>query len=656
MDEEETDAKKDPFKGQQWYRYKKQEGNILYTPKIIWSFLQYVMDARKLPIQKVLSELTSKSFFLIAATGLGKTVAVPPWLLFRKMHYEEHRPAPVIPGKPLAAVSPRIWVVEPRIAICQGMQAEMNRQWNEWAKKESFKELPLLFGAKTKVDNVATDAPIMFITTGIFAIYARKGVFKAGRDIVLIDEAHETLESDEAVELGVAICRMEGIEVHYMSATVDASEIPEQLNVEVVMATGARQLVWRYNTQRPLQECIVEIVDEALVQQDLESEFFPEADTEDNREIIRSVTERDRAKGMLVIINSFSSERSDARRVEKKLRETFKKGQIEVGLLASEVLKNPKRKAAYEAMLEKWKREKRKYVLIATSVVEMGVTLPELDFVVTMDAGFQREQLGTNALIQRIGRVGRQRPGIAYITQEVGAPYTKLTEEELNQVDALKPEPIQFPMKEGSVEALVYLSFERGWTNAMLLNMLQTKLRIPSFHKLEYQQWQNRILQERKRLWALDIGKLNPASLTPLGRQIERWVGRGNLEWAVRIEKATKETDSQKLFGGLFGITREAVRDRVGEQADDTLYMLALASLYAMLWDLRKEYIMREWAERILEQAMSLNRTADALLQFLRTLEETLALFFEIHPDAREGQTKEWHKALTWFLARTRNE
>ena len=86
----------------------------------------------------------------------------------------------------------------------------------------------------------------------------------------------------------------------------------------------------------------------------------------------------------------------------------------------------------------------------------MGITWETLDYVVTMDSEYESVNidgyqvlltvpLGTNALKQRIGRVGRKRAGCGYITKEFGTEYTDMTDEELNGA-GLKNQPISFPL------------------------------------------------------------------------------------------------------------------------------------------------------------------------------------------------------------------
>ncbi|MCR4315417.1 MAG: helicase-related protein, partial [Planctomycetes bacterium] len=437
---------------------------------------EHLVNRDKLDIFDVLDQLAKRdSFFLIASTGLGKTVIVPLFLLMREMRYQQ------TDQPERAKAGPRIWVVEPKIAIAQSLHQVMNLWWSEHVSEarpvlKGFN----LFGCKTKVDHRDLDAPIMFITTGIFSIYARKGLFEPGRDLVLIDEAHVTLETDEALELGIGICRRRGVALNYMSATVDATDIPQRLGARVVKAEKRRFPVWKHNLRQPIDQILVDLVERTLVNPEEAEELFPKKDDEAWRSVRDAVLERDRAKGMLVVVNSYTANDSDAKRLERMLLETPFADKIAVRTLAGEVLRDPKRRAAYEADLKRWKEQKVRYVLIATSVVEMGVTLPDLDFVVSMDSALEEVEngvrlgpLGTNALIQRIGRVGRERPGIAYISRDIGAPYSLFSDEELNEVDALEPEPIRWPTERGNLEWLAYYSFDQEWDSLDLLKRLR---------------------------------------------------------------------------------------------------------------------------------------------------------------------------------------
>jgi HrpA-like RNA helicase len=537
------------------YEYASGNGSVRYSMQQANSFLKHLLTSNKLTIESHLKEFEyPKRFFLVAGTGLGKTVALPVFLWAREMR-DRIRFLPFVTGGGYVPSehSPRIWVVEPTIIIAQDLESKLNSDWNTYWNSSSP---ATLFGCRTKYDRRNPNAPIMFVTYGIFSIYARKGVFRAGHDVVLIDEAHDTLERDEAVELGVAMCNADKVSINFMSATVDTTEIPTKLDARVVSIPGKRQPVWKHNTKRSLEECIVELVEKTLVRQDLSSEFFPKPIGNVEKAVRASVAESGRAKGMLVIVNSFTNERSDARRIKQLLKNPLFASEIEVGLLASEIRRDAKRRTAFEKTLKRWIDSRARYVLISTNVVEKGVTLPDLDFIVTMDSGYEDSDfgapkkiaLGTNALIQRIGRVGRTRPGIAYITREIGAPYSNLDDTTLNSESALKPQPIRFPFENGSSTWLAYLAFERNDYTEARRNATKS-LRVPSFINATSKKVAE-VKEEAEKLRTLGIvGKDD--RLTALGRLMQNWIGRMDLESAMAAHRAFDGNNSQGLVQAI---------------------------------------------------------------------------------------------------------
>lgn len=668
VDEEDADL----FDEQLQFEYGTDRERVYYTPDVIWVFLRHIVQQENLPIEPILKKLLNRdSFFLVAATGLGKTLTVPLWLLFRHMYYPDMRPSVADEGSHIAAESPRVWVVEPKIAICQGLAAFLNGYWENWcAAKTTGDRLPL-FGCKTRADHTFVEAPIVFITTGIFSIYAHKGRFRPGRDIVLIDEAHDTLESDEGVELGTAICRNEGVDINYMSATVDVSNLPRSLGVRVIQTRGARQPTWRHNTKQTMDECIVDLVRNTLIDPNPASEYFPPRDVQHTDAILRAALEQNRAKGILVIVNSFTGAQSDAKRIERLLREAFATEDVEISMLASEVLRDAKRKAAYERTLKRWETQKKRYVLIATSVVEMGVTLPDLDFVVTMDSsleetasGLAREHLSVNSLIQRIGRVGRERPGIAYITCEAGAPYSNLDDTALNAPGALAPERIRFPMREGSLTALAYYAFEHGWSLPIIEARLKRRFHLPSYQEAP-PGWLDRLQEERNRLVALGVATKNPYALTAKGVEIERWIGRADIQHALAAQRAFHDQDMFGIFSALcecalFEVPLNRIfqkEDSDEEQKRSTRFSLLLVFIlnHSASFKLRSNYSKQEQAEKIAEFLMQNEGRWNWFVQFLVALTEAMQILHDSNKVSERDAAplvwlKDWRKALLAFI------
>lgn len=554
--------------------YRHQDRWVTLSASCVAWMYESIAEEKQLALPEVEGELIEEPFFLVAATGLGKTLLVPPLIQAINMVNAGSCGLEKLPLE----VGPRVWVVEPKIVIAQSLTAEMNRNWLKFLPGFPIKQEPFpLFGCKTKVDHVNVDAPIMFITTGMFSIYARNGVFRPGKDFVLIDEAHVTLETDEALELGVGICRSRWVGLSYMSASVDSTDIPARLGVKVIKAGSQRFPIWKHNLGQPIEQCLTELVEGTLVTPDLDGEFFPDASDETWRPVRQAVLQTGRAKGMLIVVNSYSADDSDAKRLERQLKQAPFASKISVRTLAGEVLRDAEKRRAYESDLKRWKEEKTRYVLIATSVVEMGVTLPDLDFVVTMDSSIEETEngvrmglLGTNALIQRIGRVGRERPGIAYISKERGAPYALLDDEDLNASGALQPEPISWPTERGDLEWLAYYSFQQEWDELDLLKRLK-ELDLPS--KVATR-WKADELEKVRQAF-IQAGLAEGNSLTDKGIEIEGWLGFQSLRQLHLLKLLVCSYDSRGFCAELLramaeteveGLRSEELNDRSDEE------------------------------------------------------------------------------------------
>jgi len=422
------------------------------------------------------------------------------------------------------------------------------------------------------VDKLHKQAPIKFVTTGIFAIAARFGWLDPLRDCVLVDEGHVTIESAEGVELAIAICRQRGIPVHYMSATVDTANLHETLGVRnIVDATKIQRAAkWMHNIAGTMEEHIVDLVEKTLIHPDPTSAYFPQGEGV-AREIRDAVLSTGRAKGFLIIVNSFAGEDSDANKIASLLEQAPYAKEIEILLLASEVIKNPKRKKAFDTLLSRLEQEKKKYVIIATSAVEMGITFPTLDFVATMNSGYEQVTIGdtvlpqivplpVNSLLQRIGRVGRKFPGIGYITREVDAYYSSLSDNELNS--QLQYEPIRLPLRKGSLTLVAQYSFREAWEDPIA--GLEA-LNLPSgIHKVPERV--EEFLKQRQKL--LDLGVAVDNRLTEGGRYCERWLeGSVDLGYAIALQEALAREDKEDLFfylvaGALSSVTLSVLADK----------------------------------------------------------------------------------------------
>ncbi|MCP2245739.1 Helicase conserved C-terminal domain-containing protein [Lentzea aerocolonigenes] len=501
------------------------------------NFLRFVVERDDLQVASYLGQMTQDPFFLVAATGLGKTVAVPVHELIRQAQHTGN----------LSVSEPRVWVVEPRIPIATSQASFMNGLWKDYLSAKRRK-LPPLFGVITSSSgNVNRDAPIKFVTTGIFGQLAKNGELHPDRDRVLIDEAHVTIEQNSEVELGIALARKAGVTVDYMSATVDTSNLEEALGVtNVIRADKARYPIWKHNLLLPLSDVLADLLRSTLVNPDPASSYYPQWEFAQHADVQKAVLEAGRAHGMLIVVNSFAGDQSDTERLAALIRRHHPS--LAVLQLASEVIRDTRRERAFYAQLQEIEQRKRNYVILATSVVEMGVTFSSLDYVVTMDSGYDQETvgdvtfpviapLGVNSLLQRMGRVGRRRPGIAYISREVGADYADLEDNELNR-GGLKYEPIRFPLVNSTLMPLAYYLCKVGCVD---IRRAVADLALPSrLHenedRMEYLQEQFDELEQ--------LGLATNGSLTPIGERMEQWIGQADLAYAVQLQRRLDEDAS----------------------------------------------------------------------------------------------------------------
>lgn len=519
----------------------------------IVSFLKWIIDKEQLEIANYFDAMREDPFFLVAATGLGKTVGVPVHVLIRQIQKTGKSPNP----------SPKVWIVEPRIPIAIDQSKYMNWLWKEYASRtdrQSIKSKPL-FGCVSSVSGrINPDAPVQFVTTGIFELLAREDKLDPVNDRVVIDEAHVTVEQNPGVELGIALAKAKGVCIDYMSATVDVSNIESSLGVgNIIRADEQRNIIWKSNLLKPLDEALVELVKATLISPDKTSMYYPQDDFKHARKVIESSLEGGRSHGMLVVVNSFSGETSDIAKLSNQLR--LKVPELPVLHLASEIIRNPKQEQDFRARLSQIENEKRNYLIFSTSVVEMGITFPTLDYVVTMDSGYDQETigdisfpvvapLGVNSLLQRIGRVGRKRPGIAYISNEVGADYSALEDAELNS-KALSYEAIKFPLSSAPLMPLVYYAVKNGADD---FDGWLENLNLPSKIHLD----KDRMIYFDEQLEKLEkLGITENGRLTKLGEKMEQWIGRADIAYATQLQKRFYEGAPHEEV--LFWITATAL-------------------------------------------------------------------------------------------------
>lgn len=542
-------------------------------------YLEYRCKHHDLVVQEYFPLLNNdRGFFLIAATGLGKTVAVPIHALLK--HDQQREPAGV-------GISSRILVVQPKIMIAQSLQEEMQDSWAEWWELQHGAQAgtaPLLFGVKTSADKEAEHdkAPILFITTGIFGIYALSQRISK-RDAVIIDEAHVTISADDAVELGIVLCRRRGIKTSFMSATVERRSVESSLDVPVVDASNrVRQPIWTISLGIPLEKAILGLVQGTIGASQVAAEFLPSVAMQQQepeaKRVAAAVMEQDRCKGLLIIVNSHAGARSDTNQILAILREGSFERDFELLSVNGPELRNRQKKIRFYARLKEFRDAKRRYVVVATSVVEMGVTFPDLDFVVTMDRVIEQVRYGdmmltervglrANALRQRIGRVGRSRPGVAFIACEDLEEAPKFSKAECETLNAalapsvyrglarqhpnaakdtgLAAEPIELPMLQGPLTLLAHYSYEHEWPDGELESRVKS-MQLPSFISLRSNErlFTARMGQlRRKRSEMLGLGLAKPDELTERGRAVQGWIGRVPISCAAEIQDAITKHD-----------------------------------------------------------------------------------------------------------------
>ncbi len=417
-------------------------------------FLDFVINQHSLKIKDYFQQMKPmESFFLVAATGLGKTVATPIFLLHQRMEIINLN----------SEFSPKVWVVVPKIPIAISEAQHLNELFHEYletSNNSSNKALTNLFGYRTSVETKNPNAPIQFITTGVLPLLANSGELSPVFDRVVIDEAHQTLEADESVELSLIKLWSQGIVVDYMSATVETTNLAQKLNTSIVLADKSRFVNFYHNTKKTLLESITDIIENTLGRYNPDSRYFPSQNVmscEKVSQIHEGTNAIDRASGMLIVVNSFAGKNSDVNNVQKTINSICGRYGIKILKFAGAIQRNPKLYKKFKSDMEKIESNCDKYVIISTNIVEMGITWPSLDYVVTMDSEMQTIMvngvkfptlvpLGVNALKQRGGRVGRKRAGCVYITKEYGTDYTQIDDYNLNN-GGLDPQDIRFPLE-----------------------------------------------------------------------------------------------------------------------------------------------------------------------------------------------------------------
>ena len=457
-----------------------------FTIDQVEKFLDYVVTTKNLPIglapegsdrsKSPLFQFGPEPTFLLAMTGVGKTVSVPIWELLLCC-----RQAPLA-GEDAER---RVYIVAPRIPICESMQAYLNHVYREYLFSINIdpRVSPPLFGCITSVTGrMNPEAPIQFITTGIFELMTTSGEFNPKQHRVVIDEAHVTIPQNIGVEIGIALCRRNKIPLSYMSATVGTNGLAEELNVKLVEAHAKRFPVLRFlfpgkldrNYPEETKKSLIKIIQSYLLEPSKELFIPPQGADEKIRreydEVCQALvlTSSQRAMGILVIVNSHLSEQSDTAILANLVQSaglTYQGRPIEVLRLASQIIRDTEAYKEFRQRVKKVEKEKGRYIIFSTNVVEMGVTFDTIDIVITLDSEIEtlrtpygpllrKIPLSVNAFFQRAGRTGRVRGGVCFIARDIGAEYTRPGYD----LDHMTFESLKYPLSGGDIRKAALVS------------------------------------------------------------------------------------------------------------------------------------------------------------------------------------------------------
>ena len=595
-----------------------------HSVKLIRDFLYDRMNDWKLPIRDIIEQIGQEPVFIIAKTGVGKTVTVPTKVLLGLCD-ELLRS-----GADLARRFPQVYVVEPRIPICTMTMAEMNDGYQNYVAyrmiddaafrgflaSEGIRDITSkdrktvntivdlaykwvgrgkapydprhfnLYGCITSNGKVNGDAPILFVTTGIMeSLTFEEKKLDPKYHRIIIDEAHVTIEANPSIELGIALARKRGVKIDYMSATVDPATLHTDLGVTIVYAEAQRFPIHLTNLNATVEDRILHLVKNFLLEPD-EACFpdprnFSDASARARVERVRlhllsqsSFQDdgrtypglQERPQGMLVIVNSHQNENSDTHRIADIIaRADFNRPRtrVETLRLASPIVRDPALKLAFDRKIQNIEKKNGRYVIVATNVVEMGLTFSSLDYVVTMDSEFDTKfvdggqlttkvGLGVNALYQRIGRAGRVRPGMAFIARDFGASYTTLDDETL--AAGLTVAPIRYPLAKGSFLKLALYSFREQMPERELRQRIAA-LNLPSRIQDNEDLWR-RFLAERSRLQRIGIAVGD--QLSGAGVESLRFIGLDDMDFAVLLARVIYQYGIKSDLAAIFTVIAAA--------------------------------------------------------------------------------------------------
>lgn len=451
---------------------KSKTAKVQYNLVDVCNFLGWLLNEWNLTIGDYFEAMkTLDSFFLIAATGLGNTVGTPVYLLIKQMMTKLLTSSQDQRNQK----SPRVWVVVPTIAIVSESVKGLNQKWFEFLQlnrpTNAKHPTSFLYGGRSSSFKSSFHTPIQFITTGVLPLLASSGELDPDLDIILLDESHKTLTVDESMELALSKLWEQKITVHFMSATVGTNELEKRLRAKIIRADEERFPKYWHLSKQELEYTVKDVINNFHISRNLESDVFPPSSYPYQEDVLQGVdSQGSRASGILVVVDSFNGTASDAVQLRKAIEPMCKRNGIEVLGFSSSIRDDDSRNKVHEKQFNRVIQNKRKYVIITTNVIEMGITWSTLDVVITKDTeivneminGFQvpvKVPISSSALLQRGGRVGRKRPGIVVISTGETSPLYNLSDEELNE-SGLEIQELQYPLQTKEPRKLAYQLFK----------------------------------------------------------------------------------------------------------------------------------------------------------------------------------------------------
>ena len=518
-----------------------------YSTAEVQEFLRFILAEWNLTISDYFSQMeVVSSFFLLAVTGLGKTVGTPIYLLQKAMVAAITRAN----YQPALDCAPRVWVVVPTIAIASESVFGLNKKWQEFQTQYSPEYHPkkALYGGRSSSFKAHYHAPIQFITTGVLPLLASSQELRPNLDIVLIDEAHKTLTGSEQMELALSKLWLQGIEVNYMSATVGTQGLAKRLRTTIICADQERYPKYWHIAKQELEETVLEVIQNFHVNQNLTHPLFPPSSYAHQAEVLRGIETNDsRASGILVVVDSFNGDASDAVRLRKVIAPICRQNSIEVLGFASSIRDDDEKNKVHCEQFERVVAQNKPYVIITTNVIEMGITWSTLDVVVTKSTEIVNRQINgytvpvkvpisSAALLQRGGRVGRKRPGIVIISagQNPTGQLATLTDQDLNR-QGLPIETLKYPLQILEPYSLAYELTKLGKTTPAEIKDAIKYSYFPSVDNSQELDYVATMTQPLVDLYQkLGLNDLKYREVLPF---YERWVGDSMYPWLLTAGK-----------------------------------------------------------------------------------------------------------------------